>query len=71
MVQPFRDDVVAAAVAVGESTVQLVDSMYLNRPLRFEVRSHIRAINGGSITMSVEVWDRESDERVNMIEVKV
>lgn len=71
MDQPFKDEVVAAAEAVGEAALQLADAMYPNRPRAVEVRTSVRHKSEGSTLMQVEVWDPHLEERVNMIEVKV
>ena len=72
MDQPFKDDVVAAAEAVGAAALQLADAMYPSSARAVEVRTRVRYRSPEATTiMQVEVWDTNLEERMNMIEVKV
>lgn len=71
MDQPFKDDVVAAAEAVGAAALQLADAMYPGRTRQYEVRTSVHHRTEDSVTMIVEVWDSNLDERINTIGVKV
>lgn len=70
--QPFRDDVVAAAVASAEATIQLIEEMYPDARGPLEIRSKKLATGtGGQDLFWVEVWDLNKDERLNVIQVKI